>query len=72
MAADATTMQGQSFPSSGTRSSKRIVGRHSGPAQIKIGENGEIKMTTETVAKVDVTEMVRARLTISWRPRARS
>ena len=33
-----------------------------GPSKIKIGENGEIKMTTETVAKVDVTDMVRAQV----------
>lgn len=33
-----------------------------GPAQVKIGENGQIKMTTETVAKIDVTDMVRAQV----------
>jgi hypothetical protein len=33
-----------------------------GPTKVKIGENGEIKMTTETVAKVDVTDMVRAQV----------
>jgi len=33
-----------------------------GKPNVKIGENGEIKMTTETVAKVDVTDMVRAQV----------
>ena len=33
-----------------------------GPAQVKIGENGQIVMSTETVAKVDVTDMVRAQV----------
>jgi len=33
-----------------------------GKPNVKIGENGEIKMTTETVAKIDVTDMVRAQV----------
>lgn len=34
----------------------------SGKPGVKIGENGQIVMTTETVAKVDVTDMVRAQV----------
>ena len=33
-----------------------------GKKGVKIGENGQIVMTTETVAKVDVTDMVRAQV----------
>jgi len=33
-----------------------------GKKGVKVGENGQIVMTTETVAKVDVTDMVRAQV----------
>lgn len=33
-----------------------------GPAQIKVGENGQIVMATETTAKLDVTQMVQAQV----------
>jgi predicted transcriptional regulator len=33
-----------------------------GPAQIKIGENGQIIMSTETTSKIDVTDMVKAQV----------
>jgi hypothetical protein len=33
-----------------------------GPTKVKIGENGQIVMSTETVAKLDITETVRAQV----------